>query len=117
LVALEGIVLNARKSQIGTSTSQRINQSVSTLNAAAPMGVSGWNIINRTSSTNVELFIDTTQNSRTANSTNVESQNQFVLRSGSAYNTSQFQCYGMGGSLVSENTDFYNAMNTYITSL
>jgi hypothetical protein len=117
-VALEGIVLNARNgSQIGTSTSQRINQSVSTLNAAAQMGVSGWNIINRTSSTNVELFIDTTQNSRTANSTNVESQNQFVLRSGSAYNTSQFQCYGMGGSLVSENTDFYNSMNTYITSL
>jgi hypothetical protein len=116
---LEGIVLNARNgTQKGTSTSQRINQGASTLNAAAQMGVSGWNIINRTSSTNVEIFTDTTQNSRTANSINVESQNQLVLRAGSsAYNTSQFQCYGMGGSLVSQNTDFYNSMNTYITSL
>jgi hypothetical protein len=116
---LEGIALNAtNRTQVGNTTAQRINQSTSTLNNAAEMGLNGFNIINRTSSTNVEIFTGTTQSSRIATSTVVASNTQFILRAGSsAYNTSQFQFYGMGASLVAENTDFDNALNTYMTSL
>jgi hypothetical protein len=74
--------------------------------------------IHRTSSTNVELFNDTTQGSRTALSAAITSSNQFILRSGSsAYGAHEISMYAMGANLVSDNAAFVTAYNTYINSL
>jgi hypothetical protein len=99
------------------SINNKINQGTANLSAAAPMNNLGLSSINRISSTNVVLFDDTTQYTGTANSQTVLSANQFIFRSGATFANSQTSVYGMGASLVSENTELYNALNTYITSL
>jgi hypothetical protein len=99
------------------SASIRINQGTANLNSIVSFAVDEFHAINRTSSTNVEIFTNTTQSSRTATSTSIANVNQFVLRGGNTYNGSRFKMYAMGQSLVSENTSFYNAVNTYLTSL
>jgi hypothetical protein len=43
--------------------------------------------------------------------------NIFVLRNGGSYNANQLSFFYSGDSLVSEITDFNNALNTYITSI
>ena len=98
------------------SAVQRIN-STNSLNSAVAWNMDEFHSINRTSSTNVELFTNTTQYSRTQTSVAIVSENQLIGRANPAYNSSRFRFYAMGGSLVSENTSFYNAINTYITSL
>lgn len=100
-----------------STTTLRINQTTNKLNSAVDLRSDGFKSINRTSSTNVEIFQNTTQYSRTANSTSITSGTQVILRAVTGYNASRFRVYGMGASLASENTDFYNALNTYITSL
>jgi hypothetical protein len=87
------------------------------LSAIVALNTTGLIGINRTSSTNVELFDDTTQFSRTATSTSVTDDPQWVSRSANNYGTQRTSMYLMGASLVTENTDLYNAMNTYMTSL
>lgn len=99
------------------STLIRINSETTSMNAAVDLRVDGFKSLNRTSSTNLEIINNTTQFSRTATSVQVASGNQVFLRAVTGYNASRFRIYGMGASLVSENTDFYNALNTYITSL
>lgn len=98
------------------SLAHRIN-SQNALNTAVNFQIDGWKSINRPSSTNVELFTNLTQYSRTSTSQSIFNSNQFVLRSSSNYNSSRFRFYGMGASMVSENTDFYNAINNYLTSI
>ena len=73
--------------------------------------------LNRTSSTNATAFIDTTSTTHTASSTEIESQNQTILRSSSFHSSTEVAFFGMGASLVSENADFYNALNTYKSAL
>jgi hypothetical protein len=77
----------------------------------------GYRLYNRTSSTNTELFVGTTQYSRTQLSVSLPTQAQQILASSSNRSSYEVAFYGMGASLVSENTDFYNALNTYLTSL
>lgn len=103
----------------GLTTSQRINQSTTPLVGGAFdfTATRGMKSIHRTSSTNVELFNDTTQGSRTSLSASMTSSNQFILRSSSSYGGHEISMYANGSSLVSENTDFVNAYNTYINSL
>lgn len=98
-------------------TTHRINSGVTNLNSAAFNNTTGFKIINRTSSTNIEIFENTTQTSRTATSSTIASESQTIFRSSSTYGNPQLAFYGMGASLVSENASFYNALNTYITSL
>lgn len=102
-------------SRNATSNLIRINSLA--LNSSVAFDVDGFHAINRTSSTNVELFTNTTQFSRTATSTSIFNGNQFILRGGGIYNASRFRMYAMGGNLTAENTAFYNALNTYFTSL
>jgi len=99
------------------STLIRINSATTSLNSSVDMRSDGFKSINRTSSTNVEIFQNTTQYSRTATSVDIPSGTQVFLRAVTGYNASRFRFYGMGASLVSENTDLYNALNTYISSL
>jgi len=103
----------------GSTSSQRINQSTTVLTGGSFdfTATKGMKSIHRTSLTNVELFNATTQGSRTALSGIMTSSNQFILRSGSSYGGHEISMYANGASLVSENTAFVNAFNTYITSL
>jgi hypothetical protein len=74
--------------------------------------------LNRTSSTNVTAFIDTTSTTHTANSTAIVQENQTILRASFiGYSSTEVAFFGMGASLVSENADFYNALNTYKSAL
>lgn len=100
----------------GSSLAKRINN-IGNLNESVNFAVDEFHAINRTSDTNVELFTNTTQFSRTRIVFSIINSVQWILRNGSVYNGSRFRFYGMGASIVSENTDFYNAMNTYFTSL
>jgi len=111
------IVANTNGMYSNNSINNKINQGTANLSAAAPMNNLGLSSINRISSTDVVLFDDTTQYTGTANSSSVSSNNQFIFRGGTNYSNSQTSVYGMGASLVSENTALYNALNTYLTSL
>ena len=114
----EGVIgSNSNESRNAATAFNKINQGVANLNASVTFNIDEFHAINRTSSTNVELFTNTTQSSRTATSSSIFNGNQNVLRGNAVYNGSRFRFYGMGASLVSENTDFYNAVNTYLTSL
>lgn len=115
---IDGITAGSQNDMITTtSTNQRINSGTAVLSVAVDLSGTGFKSIHRTSSTNVTLFNNTTQTNGTATSTSITSENQFILRRGSSYSNHQVSLYGMGASLVSENTNFYNAVNTYITSL
>ena len=103
-----------------TSTNQRINMGPNTaLTPAANLSDSSKKLrqLNRTSSTNVTAFQDTTSTTHTGNSTEIYSENQLILRSSSFYSSTEVAFFGMGASLVSENADFYSALNTYKSAL
>jgi hypothetical protein len=93
---------------------QKINQGTSVVSSNADLSGAGLKVINRTSSTNVELFNGSTQISRTATSTSISSLNQWVLSSGCDARAS---VYGMGASLVAENAQLKIILDTYINSL
>jgi len=113
----EGLANSLGNKTLNSNSSvQRIN-STNSLNSAVAWNVDQFHAINRTSSTNVELFTNTTQYSRTQTSVAIVSENQLIGRANPTYNSSRFRFYAMGGSLVSENANFYNAINTYINSL
>lgn len=102
-----------------SSSNQRINQSTTPLVGGSFdfTATRGMKSIHRTSSTNVELFNDTTQGSRTAISASMTSSNQLILRSGSGYGAHTISFYMNGASMVAENTAIVNAVNTYLNSL
>jgi hypothetical protein len=113
---------NITRSSSG-NTRQRINQGTANANLGflppSALGFDALRALYRTSATNVEIFGGTTQVSATANSTIINNNSQNLLRAFGNFSSSSniFKIYGMGASLVSENTDLYNALNTYITSL
>ena len=118
--ALDGKSVVSINNMTRASTgNQRINQGTTALIGGSFdfTATQGMKSIHRTNSTNVELFNATTQASRTAISVSMNSNNQFILRSGSGYGAHTISMYANGASLVSENTAFVNAFNTYITSL
>jgi len=96
------------------SNDQKINQGSSVISSNADLSGAGLKVINRASSTNVELFNGSTQISRTATSTSINSGNQWVLPSGCDACAS---VYGMGASLVAENASLKTILDTYINSL
>lgn len=118
--ALDGKSVASINNMTRASTgNQRINQGTIGLTGGSFDFTStrGMKSIHRTNSTNVELFNAITQGSRTATSASMNSNNQFVLRSGSVYGAHTISMYANGASLVAENTAFVNAFDTYITSL
>ena len=116
--ALDGKAVAGINNMARTSTSfQRIN-TTSGLNVSFSFdSVEGMKSIHRTSSTNVELFNDTTQASRTATSAALNNNSQLILRSGASYGAHTISMYFNGASLVAENTDFVTAFDTYLNSL
>lgn len=73
--------------------------------------------IHRTSATSITMFNGTTIGSGTSLWASLANSSQFILRAGYSYASHKVSMYAMGGSLITENTDFVNAFNTYITSL
>ena len=102
--------------QFGNSAVHRINQSSGNLNAAANLINDGFKGINRTSSTNVELFNKSTQISRTATSTSLDAGTQTVL-GGFSFTDRIASCYQMGASVVSETPQFIIDYNIYLVNI
>jgi hypothetical protein len=92
----------------------KINQSGNVISSNADLSGAGLKVINRTSSTNVEIFNGSTQLSRTATSTSINSGNQYVIPSGCDACAS---VYAMGASLVAENAQLKIILDSYINSL
>lgn len=116
--ALDGTDGTVNNMQFSGSPSQRIN-STNQLNQTFSFAVgTPTKSIHRTTSTNVELFNGTVQTSRTQNSTTpLHNTNQYIFKNATTYGDSTVSMYAMGASLVSENTAFVNAINTYMTAL
>ena len=103
-----------------SSTNQRINMpSNAALTPVVDFSDSSKKLrqLNRTSSTNVTAFQDTTSAIHTGNSTAIVQENQIILRASSFYSSTEVAFFGMGASLVSENADFYSALDTYKSAL
>jgi len=102
-----------------SSTNVRINMGLNNLSPVVNFSdaTKKFRQLNRTSSSSVTSFQDNTSSSHTGSSVNIENQNQVILRADNFYTSTEVAFFGMGASLVSENTAFYNAINTYITSI
>jgi hypothetical protein len=111
---------NISANRNGTNT-VKVNQDAAVTSSAVNFQFDGFKSINRTSTTDLVCFRTTSIFNTTATSTSIANSNQFIDRSGpligGVYGTTRFRIYGMGASMVSENTAFNNALNTYLTSL
>jgi hypothetical protein len=101
------------------AVNQRLNMSGTNLTATADMSGNGFKLINRTSSTNVELFNETTQLSRTTTTASRISASRRILNAQNNYlhTLGRVSIYGNGASLVSEALTLRTAIITYLTSL
>jgi hypothetical protein len=75
---------------------------------------------NKTSSTTYEIFRNTTQTPATVGAASAfTNENRLILRSAAQYTNSaaRVSMYLYGASLVSENTNLYNAINTYMGAI
>lgn len=115
--SLDGTDTSINNIQFSNSVAQRINSSNSLNSTFSFATGTPTKSIHRTSSTNVELFNGTVQSSKTQTSVALPATNQYILRNGTLYGDSKVSFYAIGASLVSENTAFVNAFNTYINSL
>jgi hypothetical protein len=83
--------------------------------------LAGFRHINRPNSTQAQRFVNGIGLTGTQASTVVVNRIPFIgaLNNGTAtfFESNSFSIYGFGGDLSAEATDFYNAINTYITSL
>lgn len=96
----------------GTLTvGQRINQGGGNLNTSVTMAGTGYHAIDRQNSTDVSVWNNTTENTRTATSTAVPTTAQFILRSGTNFGDAGIRFYYMGASLTDSQ---HNNLNTYL---
>ena len=120
LTIIDGVSGTHRNSiQIGSSVQQRINQNVVDLSNPFDYDTSAkMKSIHRTSATSVTLFNDTTSTTEVVASHAVSNNNQFIFRSHTDYSDGgTIGLYAMGGSMISENTNFVNAVNTYMNAI
>lgn len=102
-----------------SSANIRINMGTNSLSPVVNFSDSNktFRQLNRTSSSNVTAFQNTTSTTHSGASTSIEGQNQLILKASSFYSSTEVAFFGMGASLVSENADFYSALNTYKSAL
>jgi hypothetical protein len=104
--------------RITSSPFQHINQGATQLDSNFIYNnTRGMKSIHRTSATNVQLFNGTVGESKIAVSSARATQNQIVLRAGSAQGLHTASMYAMGASMISENAAFVADYNTYINAL
>lgn len=73
--------------------------------------------IHRTNATTIRLYNGTTSSNRTVLSATLVAETQKILTSDGNYADHTVAAYAMGASMLSENTAFIDAWNTYITSI
>ena len=120
LTIIDGVSNTHRNSiQIGSSVEQRINQNVVDLTNPFDYDTTAkMKSIHRTSATSVTLFNDTTSTTEVAVSHVLSSNNQLIFNSHTLYSDGgTIGLYAMGSSMISENTNFVNAVNTYMNAL
>jgi hypothetical protein len=120
LTIIDGVSNTHRNSiQIGSSVEQRINQNaVDLINPFDYDTSAKMKSIHRTSATSVTLFNDTTSTTEVAVSHTVSNSVQLIFNSHTLYSDGgTIGLYAMGGSMISENTNFVNAVNTYMNSI
>jgi hypothetical protein len=114
----EGLASNsANATRNQNSSGQYINQSTTPTTPSYNFAFDGFHGINRTSSTNLTFVNGTSTTNGTAVSVGIVNATQVIFRASSNYNNCRMRFYAMGANMVSQNTDFYNAINTYLTSL
>jgi len=105
----------------GTNVSSHSVNSLNLLSSAFNNGGTGLKMIQRTSSSIVNLYNNSaTPNARTQTSTALDTNTHTILRYGSGSgNCSSNKCslYGLGASLSGNETNLYNAINTYMASI
>jgi hypothetical protein len=102
----------------GLTNAQRINAGTNTALLALDFtAIVNTKSFHRTSITDITAYNGTTGVSTTQSSATMDSLNQFILRAGTQYGGHTCAAYAMGASLISENTNFVNAWNTYKSSL
>jgi hypothetical protein len=116
---IDGNSIDTNNIRLGNYVTHKINSgAVNTLNSAFNYTTTkGMKSIHRTSMTDIALFNDTTVGNRTLLSTGLPDANQWVLRQGAVYVNAEISMYAMGSSLITENTNFVNAFDTYLNSL
>ena len=107
------------KMLLNDSTSHKINQ-----NGGVPLSSTFEytttvepKSIHRTSATDVALFNGTTPGNGTAVSFALSGANLYILRDTNDYAAHTVAAYAMGASMISENTAFIDAWNTYINGI
>ena len=120
LTIIDGISNTHRNSiRIGSSVEQRINQNVVYLTNPFDYDTTAkMKSIHRTSATSVTLFNGTTSTTEVAVSHVLSNNNQLIFKSHTVYSDGgTIGLYAMGSSMISENTNFVNAVNTYMNAL
>lgn len=103
---------------VGTTNAHRINCGANTLTTALPVTSSiNAKSIHRTSANDVSIYQGIIGSSSTQASTVIFNSNQHILNAGSVFALHTVSAYAMGASMISENTDFVNAWDTYKSSL
>ena len=93
-----------------------INQNVDLSAAFDYNTTSKMKSIHRTTDTDVTLFNDNTGVQLIAASSTLLDSNQVIFLSNTSYSEGgTIGLYAMGSDMVSENTDFVNAVNTYMS--
>lgn len=116
---IEGNSLDSNNIRLGIYATHKINSgAVNQLNSAFTYtATKGMKSIHRTSSTDVTLYNASVGENRTLTSAGLPDANQWILRQLNGYVNAKISMYAMGASMVTENTSFVNAFNTYINSL
>ena len=99
------------------STHNRINQSTNNFSTTVDFSTFNFVGLHRDSSTTAAMSYDNTIATNSASSTTIPNSNQFILRNATLYANYGVRMFWSGSNLISENTNFYNAWNTYYTSL
>jgi len=95
----------------------KLNQDTTSQNIAVNLTGTGFKSINRVSSSSCVAFNNLTRTDTLSVSVIISNVIQWLLRQATTYGNSRIRFYAMGSSLVTEHTAFYNAINTYLTSL
>jgi len=105
----------------GTNVSSHSVNSTNLLSSAFDNTGIGLKMIQRTSSTIVNLYNNSaTPNARTQTSVALDTNTHTILRYGSGagnYSSNICSMYGLGASMSGKETDLYNAINTYMASI
>lgn len=102
-----------------TGTNQRINQGTSSLPSAFNNSGTGLKLIQRTSSSNVNMYNNSsTPTSFTVSSAALDNDAQRIFRRGvSGTSVRKLSVYGLGASLSGQESDLINSITTYMSAI